>query len=404
MTAQADANVTSKKHRILAITGIRSEYDILKPVLGALTDSSLFEVAIVVSGAHLSGLHGSSGEWVERDGFAVVDRIDSLLNTERTTQRPHAIANLVAGLTQTVDRENPDFLLVVGDREEALAAAIVGNYMQKVVVHIAGGDTAVGNADDPVRTAVSKLAHIHFVMAVPFAKNLESLGEERFRIAVTGNPAISGIAAVPSLSMDSVSEAVGTALRRHQFVVFLMHPFSSSAQFGDSDVSTALAGVAGFASDRGLDVVAVRPNSDPGAGSINAHLDSYAARSRHFSVVDSLPQLEFVNLMRNALCLAGNSSMGILEAPAYSLPVVNIGPRQVGRLDAGNVRFVSADVLEIRQALDTACFDAEFRASLSTCVNPYGDESAAERMVQFLETVDPRSDEWLVKQRLYAAE
>lgn len=404
MTARADANATGERRRVLAITGIRSEYDILKPVLSALVDSSLFEVAVVLSGAHLSGLHGSSGEWVERDGFAVVDRIDSLLNTERATQRPHAVANLIGGLTQTVDRENPDFLLVVGDREEALAAAIVGNYMQKVVVHIAGGDTAVGNADDPVRTAVSKLAHIHFVMAAPFAKNLDSLGEESFRIAVTGNPANSGIAAVPSASMESVSEAVGTVLRRHRFVVFLMHPFSSSAQLGDSDVITALVAVTGFASDRGLDVVAVRPNSDPGAVSINAYLNSYAAHSRRFIVVDSLPQLEFVNLMRNALCLVGNSSMGILEAPAYALPVVNIGPRQVGRLNAGNVRFVSADELEIREALDAACFDAEFRASLSTCVNPYGDESAAEQIVQFLETVDSGSQKWLVKQRLYAAE
>ncbi|NQU88814.1 MAG: UDP-N-acetylglucosamine 2-epimerase, partial [Mariniphaga sp.] len=142
--------------KILVSTGIRSDYDILYPVLSELK-KAYHELVIVVSGAHLSNQHNNTYQRIIEDGFKIADKVDTLLSTDRAIQRSKGTGLLIQGLTQTVERTDPDFLLVLGDREESIATAIVGNYMEKLVVHIGGGDPVYGNADDPVRFAVSKL-------------------------------------------------------------------------------------------------------------------------------------------------------------------------------------------------------------------------------------------------------
>ena len=147
---------------ILAISGTRSEYDILFPIIKKLSSDDRFRVKLVVTGAHLTDWHGNGLEEIRRDGFEIADQIDSLYMTNRPTQRVKGVGSLVTALSQTVERESPDVLIVVGDREESLATAVVGNYMNVVVAHVGGGDTVFGNEDDPVKFAVSKLAHLHF--------------------------------------------------------------------------------------------------------------------------------------------------------------------------------------------------------------------------------------------------
>jgi len=126
------------RRKVLAITGIRSEYDILYPVIKCLRDAG-FEVKLVVSGAHLSPWHGETVRKIEEDGFEIADKIDTLFMTNRTTQRVKGVGILTYALSQTVEREKPDFLLVVGDREESIATALVGNYMNILTAHIGGG-------------------------------------------------------------------------------------------------------------------------------------------------------------------------------------------------------------------------------------------------------------------------
>ena len=166
---------------------IKFDYDILYPVLNELENSG-HQVSIVTSGAHLSfENHHSTYKRIINDGFKVVDKIDTLFSTDRTIQRSKAVGLLISGFTQSVERLKPDFILVLGDREESIAASIVGNYMEILVVHLAGGDPVYGNADDPMRFAVSKLAHVHCYFAEHHVKNLIKVGEERFRIFNTGN-------------------------------------------------------------------------------------------------------------------------------------------------------------------------------------------------------------------------
>ena len=384
--------------KILAITGIRSEYDILYPVIDALRNSENFNVKIVVSGAHLSDWHGNTIKKIEEDGFEIADKIDSLLMTNRKTQRAKGTGILIQALAQTVERENPDFILFVGDREECIAATVVGNYMDVLVAHIGGGDSVYGNADDPIRFAGSKLAHIHFATAKLYAEILKRIGEEDFRIFFVGNPAYANIANTPRAPLEDISQFLDFDILDSRYVVLLKHPLSSEKESAYKQMKVTLQATEEFAEENNIKVVGIYPNTDPGSYDILNAIEEL--KSDKIKFFKTLSRNIFINLMRNTMALIGNSSMGILEAPFYKLPVVNVGNRQKGRLNAGNVKFVGYDIELIKKSLHKACFDVDYREYIAELENPYGDEKAPERIKDILLSIDLNDSKWYVKKKL----
>ncbi|GAB5380737.1 MAG: UDP-N-acetylglucosamine 2-epimerase [Aliiglaciecola sp.] len=383
--------------KVIAVTGIRSEYDILYPVLKQLNRDEKFDLRIVASGAHLSLEHGNTVDKIIEDGFEIVERIDTLFSTSRLTQRPKAVAALVMGLSQTVERVKPDMLLVVGDREESIATAIVGNYMGVLVVHIGGGDPVFGNADDPIRMAVSKLAHVHFTTTDLYAQNLIKLGEEKWRIEFSGTPGLDNIVNEAELSLEDVSEHLGFYLK--DFIVLIKHPLSSEIGEAFSQMKIALEATEKFCQQNGFKCVVIQPNSDPGSCQVQKAIQAH--QNDNFFYTKTLPRNIFVNMLRHAKALVGNSSMGLLEAPMYKLPVVNVGHRQQGRLNAGNVEFVEHDVDKIVCAIEKASLDKVYRQNVAELVNPYGDGLAAKRVVSFLASIEPADyKKWHFKKQL----
>lgn len=385
--------------KILAVTGIRSEYDILYPILKAF-EARGFDVCVVVANAHLSDAQGNTYKKIEADGFRIADKIDCLLSTDRLTQRAKGVGLLIAGLTQTVERENPDFLLVLGDREESIATCVVGNYMDILTIHCGGGDPVYGNADDPIRFACSKLAHIHCTNAQAYAQNLIAVGEDAWRICQSGNPSYKNIASTPQLSRKELSDILGVDLLNNDYFVLLKHPLSSEVQLAYEQMSVALKACAEFARKHNLKVIGIYPNTDPGSYRIREAIQEAQSNYEEVRFFQTLERKVFINLIRNTLTLAGNSSMGILEAPFYKLPVVNIGNRQKGRLNAGNVEFVSYDEARIKAALEKACFDSTYRDKITRLENPYGDENSCEKIVDFVQNIDTTQRKWYVKTKL----
>jgi GDP/UDP-N,N'-diacetylbacillosamine 2-epimerase (hydrolysing) len=388
------------KKKVLAVTGIRSEYDILFPVTDALRNSKEFEVELVVSSAHLSDFHGLTYKQIEADGFNIVDKLDSLFNTNRETQRGKGVGMLIYALSQTVERVKPDFLLVVGDREESIATCIVGNYMNILTAHIGGGDPVFGNADDPVRVACSKLAHIHFTTTQQYAHNLvEHLHEDAFRVHFSGNPALKNILTTPHLDLATLANFLTFDITDGNYIVLVKHPLSSEYGEAAKQMEITLNALATFADKHHFKIVASYPNTDPGAYDILNIIQKYED-SPHFKFNKTLPRLEFVNLLRHAKALVGNSSMGILEAPTYKIPVVNIGNRQQGRLHAGNIEFVDYQPDLIIQAVEQACFKNAYRKKISELVSPYDNGDASELIVNTLKSINPKDSAYLVKRNL----
>ena len=386
------------KKKILAVTGIRSEYDIIYPVLRELQQNKNFDLKVAVTGAHLSNWHGFTLDKIKQDGFEVVEFIDSLLMTNRRTQRSKGVGLIIEGLTQTVERVDPDFLIFVGDREESIATCIVGNYMNVIVAHIGGVDPVYGNSDDTIRIACSKLAHVHFATAKDYADNIKKLGEEEFRICFSGNPALNNIIETEIVDRGSLSNFLDIDVENSEYVVVLQHPLSSEVESSYIQMKATMNAVKKFTNENDVKAIGIYPNTDPGSYDIMEVIDESCNESIKF--YKTLPRNIFVNLIRNAKCLIGNSSMGILEAPFYKLPVVNVGNRQKGRLNAGNVEFVGYEVDDIVSSIKKACFNIEYRKEVAKLENPYGDGHAHIKIVNFLDNINLNEERWLTKRKL----
>ncbi len=384
------------KKRILAVTGIRSDYDLMTPVFKSIQDHPNLELQLIVTGAHLSHAYGYTVEEIKKDGFIIADTIESLLNSDFTSGRVKGLAIQLQGMIQTVERIKPDILLVLGDREESMTTALVGAYMNIPVAHVGGGDRVIGNVDDQVRHAVSKLAHIHFTTSQESADRLLKLGEESFRIFNTGNPGLDRLKDVPFLTREELSSRLGFSIDKEEpLILLIQHVISTEVNHAYAQMRITMEAI----SKLGIKTIISYPNSDAGGqqmiNAINEYIDL-----PFLYVQKNIPRLEFVNIMRHANCMLGNSSAGILEAPFLKLPVVNIGNRQKGRLHTNNVQFVNHDVNEIIEAVKRTINDKNYLQEIAQSTNPYGDGNSAIKIASILSklTID---EKLLIKEITY---
>ncbi len=385
-----------KKKLILGVTGIRSEYDIMSSVFRAINNHPNLDLQVVVTGAHLSEAYGHTIDEIHKDGFVVVDEIESLLNGDQASSRVKGLAIQLQGLVQTVDRVKPDILLVLGDREESMTTALVGAYMNIPVAHLCGGDRVIGNVDDQVRHAVTKLAHVHFVTNSESAERIIRLGEQPFRVFDVGNPGLDRLLEVPVIDAVELSQRLGfTIVDGEPLVMLIQHVISTEINEAYDQMKASLDAVR----ELGIKTILSYPNSDAGGQQMIRAIHEYDSLPFLYAA-KNIPRLEFINLMRRASCLLGNSSAGILEAPLLKLPVINVGNRQRGRLHAKNVQFVPHDRDQIVAAIRRAIFDQSYRNSVDTCSNPYGDGKSSARVADILASISI-DDALLIKDITY---
>lgn len=371
----------AKAKKVHILSGIRSEYDILSPVIGAISETPGLEPGVIVTGAHLSARHNYSVRQIEADGFPIVARIDSLLASDGLTGRVKGAALQLAGLADHFATNRPDMLIVMGDREEPMTGALAASYHHIPVVHIGGGDHAEdGNVDNPIRHAVSKLAHLHMVTTELSGQRLRALGEEDWRINVVGASGLDRLMAVEQMDRAELDAALGVDWAGAPYVVLLYHPTITdyeAAVMHIANITLALEAT-------GLRVVAMVPNTDPGSDGVLAGLHDFAARCDRVRLFTFIERKVFVNLLRHARAMVGNSSAGVIEAPTLGLPAVNIGQRQRGREHADNIIFTGYERGEIAVALQRATLDPEFRATAALMRSPYGDGKTSRRIADIL--------------------
>ena len=384
------------KKKILAVTGIRSEYDIMSSVFRAISVHPDLDLQLVVTGAHLSDAYGYTVDEIKDDGFVIAEEIESLINSDHDSARVKGLGIQLQGLVQTVSRIKPDWLLVLGDREESITTALVGAYMNIPVAHVSGGDRVVGNVDDQVRHAVTKLAHLHFATTQESADRIIRLGEQSFRVHSVGNPGLDRLLTVPELSTERLSKRLNFHLDDEEpLLVVIQHVISTEIDEAYQQMRQTLEAVA----DLGLKTVMSYPNTDAGGQKMISAINEFESMPNLY-IAKNIPRLEFVNLLRRASCLLGNSSAGILEAPFLKLPVVNVGNRQKGRLHAENVTFVPHEKNAIINAVWRAVFDSGYRTVISRCANPYGDGQSSKKIAEMLATTEI-NDQLLIKDITY---
>ncbi len=372
LTLQWEILMSIKKRKILAVTGARSEYDIISPVLFALSAREDVELGIIVTGSHLSETFGYSVKEIENDGFNIVARVYNLINSNRKIGRILSLGNQIAPLAHIFDEWKPDIVLVAGDREEAISVSMTAAFMDIPVAHIAGGDIAKdGNIDNSIRYATSKFAHIHFTILENHKENLLKLGEDDWRIFNYGNPALDKFLSTPVLSVNELETKTGFKLDGGNYGLLIYHPIITQVDEERKNIELIINSLR----KTGMKFIVNSPNSDAGYASILDHYSSLKNDSQ-FEFFSNLDRICYINLMRNAKILVGNSSSGIIEAPSLALPVINIGPRQKSRLNAGNVIFTDYNMENIYNSIQD-CSNQNFKEKLKTLKNPYGDGNSA---------------------------
>jgi UDP-hydrolysing UDP-N-acetyl-D-glucosamine 2-epimerase len=354
--------------RIAVITGCRAEFGLLRPVMVAIRDRGDLQLQVIVTGTHLLP-PANTGDEV-RSEFDVAATIPMQRPGETGRAADAAAAGRgLSGMAAWLDIAKPDVALVLGDRIEAFAAAVAASIAGIRVAHMHGGDRAEGIADEAIRHAITKLAHIHLPATKLSAQRIIAMGETPQRVHVVGSPALDGLGNTPPLE-DDVFRALGQPR-----IVILLHPTGGSDDEEHRRAATLLQAATSFGS-----VLALHPNHDAGrAGIMRAIEDSGMAQRDH------LPRRTFIGLLRRAGVLAGNSSAGLIEAAALGVRCVNIGGRQNGRERAGNV----IDVPEwSAQAIARAMAHA-LRLPPQSFAHPFGDGRAGELAAAVLATFDP---------------
>jgi UDP-hydrolysing UDP-N-acetyl-D-glucosamine 2-epimerase len=361
--------------RICFVTGTRAEFGLMQSVLHVINRSKNLQLQIIVTGMHLDPRHGRSISRISAINAVVPWKGKSLAE---------ATGSAIAGLSKAFAKLKPDVVMLVGDRVEGLAAATAAHLNGIPVAHIHGGDRALGQVDDSLRHAITKLSHLHFPATKESATRIAKLGEDRWRIHQVGSPGIDRIRQAAASWKEIQSHF--HQLSRKRYVLLALHPIDANETRESQRANLVLRGILASGVDR---VVIIYPNNDPGGGGIIRCWEKQATHPR-VMVRRDVDRSIFLGLLRDAAFLAGNSSAGIIEAASFATPVVDIGPRQLGRQRCKDVR----NVPYRQAAIAAACRQIWNlgRPQRTKSRNVYEGRNTAKRIAQVLEktVVDQR--------------
>lgn len=368
--------------KIAVVTGSRAEYGLLYWLMKGLKESDKAELQVLVTGMHLESFFGNTFEQIEKDGFMINAKIPVLEKTDEPAAIARAVARGVAGFSDAFSRLTPDLVVVLGDRFEILAATQAALLMRIPVAHIHGGEVTEGAVDESIRHAITKMAQVHFVTAEEHKRRVTQLGENPKLVFNFGAPGLDNLAKLKLLNRTELETDLKFKLRAPVALV-TFHPETLS----DEPISTQMDSLFSALENFNGTVCFTKPNADSGGLAIASAIDKFVSErpaGRHSFV--SLGQLRYLSLMKEADVVVGNSSSGLIEAPFFGKPTVNIGDRQKGRLRGKTVIDVPAESGQIVKALQKA-LSGEFKKKIEGSNSPYGQPGASEQMLKVLETV-----------------
>jgi GDP/UDP-N,N'-diacetylbacillosamine 2-epimerase (hydrolysing) len=364
---------------IAAITGSRGEWGYIRPVLRLIDQDPDLDYAIVATNMHLLPEFGMSVNEIEGDGFHVDERIYMTFDGYTGVTMTKSLACLLLELPTALQRIRPDLILLSGDRGEQLMAAIAGVHLRIPVAHIQAGELS-GNVDGVVRHAITKLANIHFVANQEFGDRVRKLGEQDFRIHLTGAPLVDELVEGAITPDDELRKKYRLNGDSH-LILAVQHPVTEEEGEAGEQMSETLHALI----EVGWPTILIYPNADAGSELIRKQLATL--KRPHIRYFRNLPRADYLGLMKTCNVMVGNSSSGIMEAPSFGTPAVNIGRRQNGRPQAANVINVGYSRTEIIAGIHKAV-TKEMVDVARGVVNPYGTGGASQRIVDVLKGLD----------------
>ena len=368
--------------KICVFTGSRADYGLLLWLMKGLDAEPDVALQILVSGSHLCSEFGDTAKLLEADGLRAAAQVEMVLSADTPVAVATSLGLGTIRYAQTLEALQPDIVVVLGDRYEALALAQAAMVLKIPIAHIHGGEATEGLIDEAIRHAITKMAQLHFTTAETYRSRVIQLGEHPARVFNVGAPGLDNIINQTPPTIAELESAVEFQLGK-RFVVVTYHPATLERSGPEASVANLLAALDRFAD---LNVLITKSNADPFGRRINTQLDAYAVRNHeHVCLTASLGQRNYLGALTLAAVVVGNSSSGIIEAPTTGTPTVNIGERQRGRLRAPSV----IDCAESADSIATAIAKAlspSFQALAAERQSPFGSGGSSDRIAEILRT------------------
>lgn len=365
------------KRKICVVTGTRAEYGLFYPVMKKIQDSDLLELQLIATTMHFSEEFGNTYKQIEKDGFIIDEKIENLLASDSKSSIAKSTGLAMILLSDAFSRLQPDVVLLLGDRFETHAAATTAMLMNIPIAHIHGGEITEGAVDEQIRHSITKMSYLHFTSTETYKNRVIQMGESPDRAFCTGAPGIDNITQLHLLDRKALEVELSWKIDTPT-ALFTYH----SETLSSSDVKVEIEKILEIIKSSEVNVLFTYANADDGGRRINQAIEKFAkSNPAKYYVAKNLGQLKYLSAMKHVDLLIGNTSSGIAEAASFQKPVVNIGDRQKGRLQSGNVINCSTETLH--DAIEQALSDT-FQDSCKTLKNIYGNGSASEAIVDVL--------------------
>jgi GDP/UDP-N,N'-diacetylbacillosamine 2-epimerase (hydrolysing) len=380
------------KRKICIVTGSRSEYGLLKMTMKEIQNSKKLSLQVLATGMHLASDFGSTKKEIEKDGFRISAEVKSTPLKDTPETMAESIGRGIIGMARIFKKIKPDVVMVQGDRVEALSAAIAASYMQIAVAHTHGGDLSRAGLDEYARHAITKIAHIHFPATKKSAERIIKMGEDKKRVFVVGALGLDSILHERLPKREEIRKKYKLDSSK-LFLLALQHSVTTEVKDAAKQIKETMEAI----KELGYQTIVIYPNSDAGGRATIRVIERYR-KYPFIKIYKNIPHLEYLGLMKTASAMIGNSSSGIIEAPSFHLPVVNVGIRQEGRERAENVLDVGYNKEKIKAAIKKVLQDRRFTNRVKNCRNLYGNGRAGKRIAAILAKI--KIDKNLFKKKL----
>jgi len=368
--------------KILALTSIRSDYDLLSPLYKLLHDDEEIDFKLLVSGAHLSKEFGYTKQYIENDGFNTLLEIETLINGDSSKSKLKTASIFLQNSIDIIAQFSPDLILYAGDREDVIMGGLLGIYLHIPTIHFYGGDhEEAGHEDTVIRHATSKLSTYHFVSNEEHAQRLKKMGEVEDRIYNIGSISLDRFRQYNALAINEICNKLQLPFL-NKIALLIYHPSPSENENDDEIFENILQSL----EDKNIFTFVSYPNTDSNNHKIVKIIEKYI-QSNNFYFFKNLERELFLSIFKRSEFIIGNSSAGIYEAASIPIPAINVGKRQKNRMSGKNVLFCGTSTKEIKEAIEQATAP-EFLEEIKKMVNPYGDGKSAVKAYQLIKKIE----------------
>ena len=378
---------------ICVVTSSRADYGLLRWVMQGIKDDPELNLQIIATGMHLSPTFGLTCKVIEEDGFEVNAKIEILGSSDTPTAIAESMALALDGAAKAFSELKPDLVVVLGDRFEIFAATAAALVTKIPVAHLHGGETTAGAFDEAFRHSITKMSHLHFVATDEYRSRVLQLGENPKNVYLVGGVGIDSIKNLPLLSKEDFENQLGIKLDTKSLLI-TFHPVTLDSESPEQQMKELLAALSHL---HDTTLIFTMPNADTGGRVLIDMIEKFAGQNKNAKVFTSLGQLKYLSCISHVDGVVGNSSSGLTEVPTFKKGTINVGDRQMGRIQASSVINCEPKEKDIKRAIETL-YSLDFNSNLAATMNPYGEGGASARIVKALKEA---SLEGIVKKTFY---